>query len=132
VDGTAEVSSSNGKVRVGVVTGPATIKVSNGSVSVDRALSDITAESANGEVRIGEVARGTVSATSKNGGVEVGIREGSAAWLELNTGLGRVYNELATSDAPEAGEPVDRVEVHASTKLGDVTISRAPRLDEEL
>jgi DUF4097 and DUF4098 domain-containing protein YvlB len=132
VDGIAEVSSSNGKVRVGVVTGSATIKVSNGSVSVDRALSDITAESANGEVRIGEVARGTVSATSKNGGVEVGIREGSAAWLELNTGVGRVYNELATSDAPEAGEPVDRVEVHASTKLGDVTISRAPRLDEEL
>ena len=131
VDGTAEVSSSNGKVRVGVVTGPATIKVSNGSVSVDRALSDITAESSNGEVRIGEVARGTVSATSKNGGVEVGIREGSAAWLELNTGVGRVYNELATSDAPEAGEPVDRVEVHASTKLGDVTIRRAPRLDEE-
>jgi DUF4097 and DUF4098 domain-containing protein YvlB len=131
VDGTAEVSSSNGKVRVGVVTGPATIKVSNGSVSVDRALSDITAESANGEVRIGEVARGTVSATSKNGGVEVGIREGSAAWLELNTGVGRVYNELAASDAPEAGEPVDRVEVHASTKLGDVTIRRAPRLDEE-
>jgi hypothetical protein len=72
-----------------------------------------------------------VSATSKNGGVEVGIREGSAAWLELNTGVGRVYNELATSDAPEAGEPVDRVEVHASTKLGDVTIRRAPRLDEE-
>jgi DUF4097 and DUF4098 domain-containing protein YvlB len=131
VDGTAEVSSSNGKVRVGMVTGPATIKVSNGSVSVDRALSDITAESSNGEVRIGEVARGTVSATSKNGGVEVGIREGSAAWLELNTGVGRVYNELATSDAPEAGEPVDRVEVHASTKLGDVTIRRAPRLDEE-
>ena len=131
VDGTAEVSSSNGKVRVGVVTGPATIKVSNGSVSVDRALSDITAESSNGEVRIGEVARGTVSATSKNGAVEVGIREGSAAWLELNTGVGRVYNELATSDAPEAGEPVDRVEVRASTKLGNVTIRRAPRLDEE-
>jgi DUF4097 and DUF4098 domain-containing protein YvlB len=131
VDGTAEVSNSNGKVRVGVITGPANIKVSNGSVSVDRALSDITVASSNGEVRIGEVVRGKVSATSKNGGVEVGVREGSAAWLELNTGVGRVYNELATSDAPEAGEPVDRVEVHASTKLGDVTIRRAPRLGEE-
>jgi hypothetical protein len=131
VDGTAEVSSSNGKVRVGVVTGLATIKVSNGSVSVDRALSDITAESSNGEVRIGEVVRGTVSATSKNGSVEVGIREGSAARLELNTDLGRVYNELTPSDAPEAEEPVAKVEVHASTKLGDVTISRAPRLNEE-
>src|SRR5882762_6200839 len=88
VDGTADVSTGNGKVRVGVVTGPASIKASNGSVSVDRALSDITAASSNGEVRIGEVVRGKVSATSKNGGVEVGIREGSAAWLELNTEVG--------------------------------------------
>ena len=131
VDGTAEVSNDNGKVRVGVVTGPAVVKCSNGSVSVDRALSDITAESSNGEVRIGEVARGTVSATSKNGSVEVGVREGSAAWLELNTSIGRVYSELDSSDAPEADEPVDRVEVRASTKLGDVTIRRAQRLDEE-
>jgi DUF4097 and DUF4098 domain-containing protein YvlB len=131
VDGTAEVSNSNGKVRVGVVTGPANVKCSNGSVSVDRALSDIIAESSNGEVRIGEVVRGKVSATSKNGPVEVGVREGSAAWLELNTSVGRVYNELASSEAPAADEPVDKVEVHASTKLGDVTIRRAPRLDEE-
>ncbi len=131
VDGTADVSTSNGKVRVGVVTGPANVKAANGSVSVDRALSDLTATSSNGQVRVGEVARGKVSATSKNGAVEVGIREGSAAWLELNTGLGRVHNELNSTDAPEAGEPVDRVEVRASTKLGDVTIRRAQRLDEE-
>jgi len=131
VDGTADVSNSNGKVRVGVVTGAANVKCSNGSLSVGRALSDITAGNANGEVQIGEVVRGKVSATSKNGSVEVGVREGSAAWLELNTEVGRVYNELASSDAPEAGEPVDKVEVRASTKLGDVTIRRAPRLDEE-
>ena len=131
VDGTADVSTGNGKVRVGVVTGPASVQSTNGSVSVDRALTDITAASANGEARIGEVVRGKVSATSKNGSVEVGIREGSAAWLELNTEIGRVYNELTSSGAPGAGEPVDRVEVHASTKLGDVTIRRAPRLEEE-
>jgi DUF4097 and DUF4098 domain-containing protein YvlB len=131
IDGTADVSTGNGKVRVGVVTGTATVKVSNGSVSVDLALSDITAASANGEVRIGEVVRGTVSATSKNGSVEVGVREGSAAFLDLTTGVGRVYNELASADAPQAGEQADTVEVHASTKLGDVTIRRAPRANEE-
>src|SRR5882757_3666829 len=87
VDGTADVSTGNGKVRVGAVTGTATVKAANGPVSVDRALSDITAASANGEVRIGEVVRGTVSATSKNGSVEVGVREGSAALLELSTGV---------------------------------------------
>ncbi|HEU5331280.1 MAG TPA: DUF4097 family beta strand repeat-containing protein [Actinocrinis sp.] len=131
VDGTADVSTGNGKVRVGLVTGPANVKASNGSVSVDRALSDLTAASSNGGVQIGEVVRGKVSATTKNGSVEVGVREGSAAWLELNTGVGRVYNELASSDAPEAGEPVDKVEVHADTKLGDITVRRAPRLEEQ-
>jgi DUF4097 and DUF4098 domain-containing protein YvlB len=131
VDGTADVSAGNGKVRVGVVTGPAIVKCSNGSVSVDRALSDITAASSNGEVRIGEVVRGKVSATSKNGSVEVGIRQGSAARLELNTGVGRLYNELESADAPAADEPVDKVEVCASTKLGDVSIRRAPRLEDE-
>jgi len=131
VDGTADVSTGNGKVRVALVTGPANVKATNGSVAVDRALSDITAANSNGEVWIGEVVRGKVSATSKNGSVEVGVREGSAAWLELNTDVGRVYNELASSDAPEAGDPADKVEVRASTKLGDVTIRRAPRLEEQ-
>ncbi len=131
VDGTADVSNSNGKLWVGVVTGLANVKCANGSVSVDRALTDITAESSNGEVRIGEVVRGKVSASSKNGSVEVGIREGSAAWLELNVGVGRVYNELDSAEAPADGEPVDRVEIRAFTKLGDITIRRAPRLDEE-
>jgi DUF4097 and DUF4098 domain-containing protein YvlB len=131
VDGIVNVSNGNGKVRVGVVTGPATVKSSNGVVSVGRALSDLTASAANGEVQIGEVVRGKVSATSKNGSVEVGVREGSAAWLELNTTVGRVYNELDSAEAPGAGEPVDKVEIHAGTKLGDVTIRRMPRLDEE-
>lgn len=130
VDGTADVSTGNGTIRIGVVTGPANVKVSNGALSVDRALSDITASSSNGEVRIGEVVRGKVNATSKNGRVDVGVREGSAAWLELNTAVGRVYNELASSDAPAAGEPVDKVEVHASTTLGDVVVRRALRLEE--
>lgn len=130
VDGTADVSTGNGTIRIGLVTGPANVKVSNGSVAVDRALSDITAANSNGEVRIGEVVRGKVNATSKNGRIDVGVREGSAAWLELNTTLGRVYNELASSDAPDAGEPVDKVEVRASTKLGDVVVRRAPRLEE--
>ena len=131
VDGTADVSTGNGKVRVGVVTGAATIKASNGAVSVDRALSDISAASSNGAVRIGEVVRGKVSATSKNGSVEVGVREGSATFLDLSTSVGRVYNELDAGEAPGADEPVDKVEVHADTKLGDVTIRRAPRLDQE-
>jgi DUF4097 and DUF4098 domain-containing protein YvlB len=131
VDGAANISTSNGTARIGVVTGAATVKVSNGALSVDRALSDITASNSNGEVRIGEVVRGKVSATTKNGRVDVGVRDGSAAWLDLNTGAGRVYNDLASTEAPDAAEPVDKVEVHAGTKLGDIVIRRTARLEEQ-
>ncbi|MEY9926877.1 DUF4097 and DUF4098 domain-containing protein YvlB [Catenulispora sp. GP43] len=131
VDGAAEVTNSNGKVQVGLVTGPATVKSANGGVYVERALSDLTASTSNGEVRIGEVVRGKVTATSKNGYVEVGVREGSAAWLDLSSQVGRVHNELDAAEEPAPGEPVDKVEIHASTKLGEVTVRRAPRLDEE-
>ena len=131
IDGAADVSTGNGTVRIGVVTGTANVKAANGAVSVDRALSDITASNSNGEVRIGEVVRGKVNATSKNGRVDVGVRDGSAAWLELNTTLGRVYNELACADAPGETEAVDKVEVRADTKLGDIVIRRAPRLEDQ-
>jgi DUF4097 and DUF4098 domain-containing protein YvlB len=131
VDGTAAISSSNGTIRIGVITGAADVKVANGALSVDRALSDITAANSNGEVRIGEVVRGKVSATSKNGRIEVGVRDGSAAWLELNTSVGRVYNDLASSDAPDAAEPVDKVEVRAGTKLGDIVIRRVTHPEEQ-
>ncbi|RAG84119.1 hypothetical protein DN069_18970 [Streptacidiphilus pinicola] len=131
VEGTLDVTNGNGKVRVGLVGGCATVKCSNGTISVDRALSDITVTGANGEVRIGEVVRGKVSATTKNGSVEVGVREGSAALLELDTTLGRVYNELGASAAPAAGEPVDKVELIAGTKLGDITIRRTARLEDQ-
>jgi DUF4097 and DUF4098 domain-containing protein YvlB len=131
IDGAADVSTGNGTVRIGVVTGTANVKAANGAVSVDRALSDITASNSNGEVRIGEVVRGKVNATSKNGRVDVGVRDGSAAWLELNTTLGRVYNELASADAPGETEAVDKVEVRADTKLGDIVIRRAPRLEDQ-
>jgi hypothetical protein len=30
-----------------------------------------------------------------------------------------------------ARRPADTVEVHASTKLGDITVRRVPRLDED-
>ena len=38
---------------------------------------------------------------------------------------------LATADRTGTVVEADTVEVHASTKLGDVTVRRAPRLDEE-
>jgi hypothetical protein len=57
------------------------------------------------------------------GSLEIGIRTGTAAWLDLNTVAGRIRNELATAAGPEKAE--ETVEVRARTHVGDIIVRRA-------
>jgi len=123
VDGTAVVKNSNGDTWIGEVVGQAKVRAANGDISIDVAHEGVSAKSANGDVVFGEVARGDAVAQSAAGAVEIGIREGVAAWLDLHTGFGNVVNDLETSGAPEPGQ--DTVEVHASTSYGDITVHRS-------
>ena len=77
-----------------------------------RAGAGVVAKTANGDVRLGEVvarlgrARDPASAT-----LEVGIREGTAAWLDVHAAVGKVRNVLDAADAP--GTSAETVEVRA-------------------
>ena len=123
IDGTAVVKNSNGDTFIGEVTGDLRVNAANGRISVDLARAAVTAKSANGDVRLGEVARGAVVAETGFGKVEVGVRDGVAAWLDLTTRFGNVSNDLDAAERPAPGE--DAVEVHARTSFGDVTIHRS-------
>jgi hypothetical protein len=123
IDGTAVVKNSNGDTWIGRVTGDLRVNAANGRISVDQASGTVAAKSANGDVRLGEVAHGAVLAQTAFGKVEIGIRDGVAAWLDLNTRYGIVRNDLDTADRPGAGE--EAVEVRARTSFGDITIHRS-------
>jgi hypothetical protein len=124
VDGSAVIKNSNRETWVGRVGGELRVKAANGGVSIDRAGATVTVKTANGDIRLGEVAPGAVVAETAFGKIDVGIREGVAAWLDLNTGFGRVNNDLADAERPDAGE--ETVEVRARTSYGDISIRRAP------
>ena len=122
IDGPARVKNSNGASWVGEVTGDLHLSGANGAITVDRARAGVTAKNANGSVRIGEVVRGAVTLETAAGSVEVGIRTGTAAWLDLHTVAGRVRNELAEGAEPDPTE--EAVEVRARTQVGDVVVRR--------
>jgi len=122
IGGAAVVKNSNGDTWIGRLTGDLRVNAANGRISVDQASGAVAAKSANGDVRLGEVAHGTVLAQTGFGKVEVGIRDGVAAWLDLSTRYGTVRNNLDTADRPGVGE--DAVEVRARTAFGDITIHR--------
>jgi DUF4097 and DUF4098 domain-containing protein YvlB len=123
VDGAAVVKNSNGDTEIGDVTGDLRVGAANGKVSVDRARSTVAVTTANGDIRLGEVVRGAVVARTAYGRIDVGIRDGVAAWLDLNTAFGKVTSHLDAAEQPAPGEGV--VELKARTAYGDVTVRRA-------
>ncbi|MCU7722630.1 DUF4097 family beta strand repeat-containing protein [Actinoplanes sp. KI2] len=141
IDGNADVSTGSGRIELGGVAGTVAIKNSNGAttvssaggdlrvrnangdITVGRAGAGVDAKTSNGTIRIGAVVRGSVVLVTPAGDLDVGIAEGTAAWLEVKTGFGHVRNLLENATGPE--EAAETVEVRARTSYGDITIRRA-------
>ncbi|MFC9503835.1 DUF4097 domain-containing protein [Streptomyces sp. NPDC057002] len=123
VEGNVVLKNSHGTTAVGTVTGEARISGANGDITVERAGAGVRATTAHGMLRVDEVARGRVELETSYGDIEVGVRAGTAAWLDASSGHGRVRNLLTASDSP--AESDDRVEVRARTRYGSIEIRRA-------
>ncbi|MFD4525503.1 DUF4097 domain-containing protein [Streptomyces sp. NPDC058470] len=141
IEGAAEITTSSGSLRIGIVDGPATLKNSHGATSVaavtgdlrasgaygdidiQRAEASVTATTAHGALRIAEVASGTVQLETSYGAIDIGIRQGTAAWLDASAERGQVHNTLAESAPP--AETENTVEVRARTRWGNIDIRRA-------
>jgi DUF4097 and DUF4098 domain-containing protein YvlB len=122
LDSSAVIKNSNGDTWVGAASGELQVSAANGNIAVDLAQAGVVAKSANGDVRLGEAVRKTVVLETKLGDLEVGIREGTAAWLDVRAAAGKVHNALDAADAPEPSS--ETVEVRARTSGGDVVIRR--------
>jgi hypothetical protein len=120
VEGSAVVKNSNGDTHVALVQGDLQVNAANGDITVERALAGVTAKSSNGSVRLEEVSAGDVVAETSLGSVEVGVRRGVAAWLDLDSSVGGVQNHLEDTGAPEPGQPT--VRIHARNSVGSIVV----------
>lgn len=141
VEGMAEITTSSGSLRVGTVDGPAVLKNThgtttvgsvtghlrvsgaNGDIDITRADSSVAATTDHGTLRVGEVACGTVQLETSYGAIEVGIREGTTAWIDGSSDHGQVRKTLTASESHAKNE--DTVEVRARTRYGNIDIRRA-------
>jgi DUF4097 and DUF4098 domain-containing protein YvlB len=123
VQGPATIRNSNGGTWLGEVSGDVDVRAANGRISIERAGSSVAARTACGDIFLGEVGSGTVAASTSWGRVEVGVRPGAVAWLDLQTRAGKLVNELDSSAPPSADEGA--VHLVARTSAGDITVRRA-------
>lgn len=120
---TAVVRNSNGATWIGTARNHLRVKAANGSIVIDHVSDDLVAKSANGSIRVHDVVRGSVVLETSMGNVEVGIREGTAAWLDVSTTAGTVRNDLEATEAP--GDTTDTAKVRARTTVGEILVRRS-------
>lgn len=141
VDGDADISSKSGSVRIGqvagelrlkgtdtnlrvdLVDGPADISTSSGAAELGRFGGGLTLRAAYGNVRIGELVRGATTIEGSYGSVHVGVRRGTAVWLDASSSYGTVRTDLAADSGPTEGE--DSLELRVHTGYGNITVQRS-------
>jgi putative adhesin len=121
--GEFEFTSDHGDFQLGEVTNTLRVKGTTGSIQVERAHADVDARTTTGTIRVAEVVRGSVELTTSVGQIEVGVREGSAANLDVRTKLGRIRNTLTSVGSP--ARYADTVKVRARTNLDDIIVHRS-------
>ncbi|MFJ3104488.1 DUF4097 family beta strand repeat-containing protein [Streptomyces sp. NPDC086835] len=123
VTGGLKTNAANGDVSVGIAHGSVDAKSANGRIEIGVAHAGVEAVSSNGRIRVGDVTRGRIDLRTSVGDLEVGIHQGTAAWLDVHTKYGTVRNSLGSSTGPADSD--ETVEVHARAGVGDVIIRRA-------
>lgn len=122
-EGPAQASTSYGEIRIARASGDLQLDSACGDITVDCALGSVGARTKYGQVRVHEAVHGSLDLETAYGAVEAGIREGTAAWLDVAAASGRVRNLLTEFEGPEGGE--DSLRVRARTAYGNILIRRA-------
>ncbi|MCL1871113.1 MAG: DUF4097 domain-containing protein [Promicromonosporaceae bacterium] len=122
--GDTQIKSSAGDVTVGSVGGSLTVSGAHGEIVVGRVRGTVNLKTASGGIRVDSLDSGSATLRTAYGSVEVGVPEGTAAWVDASTTFGNVRNKLTPSAAPATDEGGPTAEIHASTSYGDVLVRR--------
>jgi len=125
VKGTVGLSNSGGQAWIGHASADLDLGSASCDFDIDRADGSVTATTASGAIRIGRMTHGRAKLMNGSGSIEVGISEGTAASIDVNSERGAVHNFVSSQ---RNSDPSDhKVMVHARTRHGDIIIQRAAR-----
>ncbi len=119
----ATLTAGSGDISIAEMAGETTTKTGSGDVEVGVLDGTLLTKTGSGNLTVRRASSGTVRATGASGNIDIGIKEGTAAWLDVSTISGRFRQELAESQAPRDGQL--SVEITAQTVSGDVRVHRS-------
>jgi len=123
VSGNIQAKNSNGATVIGTVDGAVKARASNGDITIDAAGGDVEAVTALGNIRVARLRQGGSELKTATGEIEIGIGEGTAAWIDAHSGFGAIRNQMTDTAEPAPGDTT--VKVRARNSYGDIVIRRS-------
>ncbi len=123
IGGDGNILSGSGDVMIDQVGGVLEIKTGSGDILVKRAGAGIDAMAGSGDLLVRRVDHGRLKAKTGSGDVQVGVADGTAAYLDIMTVTGDVRSSLDASEGPSDGDLT--VELIIQSGSGDVVLQRA-------
>ena len=120
---TVKLSSAGGQTWIGQASADVDLSSGSGGFDIDRADGSVTATTGSGAIRIGRMTQGQAKLMNGSGNIEVGIGEGTAASIDVNSERGAVHNFVSSQGDSDPSD--HKVMVHARTRHGDIIIQRA-------
>lgn len=123
VDGDCRITSGSGSVTVGQVAGALSVNAASGAMDIEEASSDVDLMAASGAISVARTRGGRLRARTASGRIRIGVADGVAAWVDVNTISGHVQSELDAAEPPTPEAP--RVELRLNTVSGSVQLHRS-------
>jgi hypothetical protein len=123
VEDTVRLSNSGGQAWIGHAGADVDLGSASCDFDIDRADGSVTGSTSSGAIRIGRMTNGQAKLRNGSGNIEVGISEGTAASIDVNSERGAVHNFVSSQGEP--GPSDAKVSVHVRTRHGDITLQRA-------
>ena len=120
INGDLRLNGSNASVVVDSVGSSVDVSTSSGAVELGRCGGSVSVRSAYGVVRLAELARGSARIEGSYGGVDIGVRRGTAVWLDAVSQHGVVRTDLSAGTAP--AEDDEKLELYIRSGYGDITV----------
>ena len=122
VGGPLQAGSISGDIAAGAIGAESRARTMSGDVRIAAAAGSVRASSMSGDIEIGTLIAGEADLSSMSGDIRAAVAPGVRVYLDLKTLSGDARSELdAGIDAPSGPQ----LTLKASTKSGDVTVSRA-------
>ncbi|MDQ6874494.1 MAG: DUF4097 domain-containing protein [Actinomycetota bacterium] len=117
------VKSASGDIEVVRSDGEVDVKVASGDVVVRASGGAVRAHTASGDVRVESADTGSLAVQTVSGDVRIGVRAGSAVWLDLTSRSGNTTSELPIESEPAIADC--SLNINVRTVSGDISVVRA-------